>query len=206
MKVKVKIKVLLLALCCVSVLSAQKWALEGGYVNLSRAGSLVRTTYSDGGKIGLTANFDLKQNFSLLTGGLYTLAYAYELQKDFPKTQATYTTFGHFLDVPIHVQYAIPFSKTVKMFAYAGPTLNIGLAQSQNVRSTIVDVPSGTYDLFDNSLSRFNLQASVGGGIQWKKFQIKSGYDFGLLNINRLSNGNVYQSGWYASFVYELGK
>lgn len=214
MKAVLKISLVVFSLLVVISTSAQKFALEGGYVNLTRSGSLVRTTYLQGGKIGVTAKFELKNNFSFLTGGLYTLVYGYEIQKALPSTQAKFTSFGHFLDVPLHMQYALPLSKTVKLFGYAGPTLNIGLVQPQKVVSTRADVVAGDYDLFNKnalatgvqSLSRFNLQGNIGGGVQWKKLQIKSGYDVGLLNINRLSNGKICQKGWSVSFVYEFSK
>jgi hypothetical protein len=214
MKAVLKISLVVFSLLVVVAISAQKFALESGYVNLTRSGPMVRSTYLQGGKIGLTAKFDLKNNFSFLTGGLYTVVYGYEIQKAFPSTQANFTNFGHFFDVPLQVQYAIPLSKTMNIFGYAGPTLNIGLTQPQKVVSNRPDVLAGKYDLFHEntvatgvqSLSRLNLQGSIGGGIQWKRLQIKSGYDVGLLNINRLSNGNIYQKGWSVSLVYEFGK
>jgi hypothetical protein len=49
-----------------------------------------------------------------------------------------------------------------------------------------------------------NLQIGVGGGVQWKKYQVKAGYDWGLNNLNKTSSGNIYQKGLYISFAYDF--
>jgi len=47
----------------------------------------------------------------------------------------------------------------------------------------------------DALLSRLNFQLGIGAGVQWKKYQLKAGYDFGINNLNRLSTGNMHQDG-----------
>jgi len=43
-------------------------------------------------------------------------------------------------------------------------------------------------------LSRFDVTAGAGAGIQWKRFSFEAGYDFGLLN--RASGGSG-SSDWH---------
>ena len=189
-----------------------KLAIEAGYVNQIRYGSKVSPTYFYGAKIGATAKFDMKNNFSLLSGLLYSVVYS-DKKQGYPYSQfVKYKTLGHYVDVPLQVMYNLPLSKTFKMFAIAGPTINIGLSQKQDITSTqtyLSTVPfyvePRTIDFYKGSvLNRLNLQIGVGGGVQWKNYQLKSGYDFGISNLNKLDTGNQYQKGWYVTFSYEF--
>jgi len=56
----------------------------------------------------------------------------------------------------------------------------------------------------DNVLRRLNIQLGAGGGIQWRKYRLKSGYDFGLLDLYKSKTASLHQSGWFVSFGYEF--
>ena len=56
----------------------------------------------------------------------------------------------------------------------------------------------------DNVLRRLNLQLGAGGGIQWRKYSLKSGYDFGILDLYKSKTESLHQSGWFVSFGYEF--
>jgi len=189
-----------------------KIAIEAGYINPVRFGSGSSSTYFNGGRIGVTANYDLKNNFSLLTGVLYSVVYSNKQQGYPSSTFVTYKTLGHFLDIPLHATYNLPITNTLKVFAFAGPSLNVGLYQKQDITSTQTYSASNplyvapkTIDFYKESvLNRLNLQLGVGGGVQWKHLQLKSGYDFGINNLNKVDTGNLYQKGWYVTFSYEF--
>lgn len=212
MKTALKISLLVLIFSSAINLSAQKYAVEIGYTNPAKHGSNFSPTYFYGGRIGGTANFDLKNNLSLLTGALYSFVYSDKLIGYPNSGSVNKKTTGHFIDIPIHVLYSLPISKTLKVFGYAGPNINVGLSQNQITTSnlsaalnTFHAVEVGTKELYSSSiLNRLNLQIGLGGGIQWKKYQIKSGYDFGVTNLNRIDTGNLFQRGWYVSFSYEF--
>lgn len=184
--------------------------LEVGYNNPSRYGSSASTTYFNGIKIGLTTELDLKNNMSLLTGVLFNLVYSDKLQKESNSEYVNYLSYGHFINIPVHFLYNLPVSKDLKFFTFAGPTLNIGLQQKLSTFSTYhpinsaYDIPSAYTDLYKSNLNRLDLQIGLGGGVQWKKYQLKVGYDWGLLNINRLTTGNLYQKDWYVSLSINL--
>ncbi|MEI7502999.1 MAG: outer membrane beta-barrel protein [Paludibacter sp.] len=202
--------------------STLKFAIEAGYINPVRFGSGVSSTYFNGGRLGVTANYDLKNNFSLLTGVLYSVVYSNKNQ-GYPSSKfVTYKTLGHFLDIPIHATYNLPITNTLKVFAFAGPNINVGLYQKQDINfsdnligdehlaafnsfSTFTGITPKTIDFYKESvLNRLNLQIGVGGGVQWKHLQLKSGYDFGINNLHKVDTGNLYQKGWYVSFSYEF--
>jgi hypothetical protein len=205
MKTVLKISLFVLFFASAFTVNAQKYAIEGGYVNTVRYGSSVSSTYFNGGQLGVTANFDLKNNFSLLTGALYSFVYSDKMQRYTSQDSVSYKTMGHFLNIPLRIRYSLPINKNLKVFGYAGPNINIGLSQTQKIASTYSGITSGNYDLYkDALLSRLNFQLGAGGGVQWKKYQLKSGYDWGVNNLNKKNTGNVLQKGWYVSFAYEF--
>ena len=176
--------------------------LEVGYNNPARYGSSARTTYFNGVKVGLTTELQMKNNFSLLAGVLYNLVYSDELQID--PTKVNYLSYGHFLSVPIMATYNFPVTKDLKFIGFAGPTLSYGLSQVRSTISTVSTISTEYTDLYKNSvLNRLDLQVGVGAGVQFRKYQLKAGYDYGLLNVNKLS-GNLYQKGWYVSLSINL--
>lgn len=212
MKLSLKSGLLFVLLTAVITANAQTYRLEVGYNNPIRFGANVSPTKFDGIRIGGTAEFDLKNNFSLLTGALYNFVYSNKLQGYPNSDSVVYKTFGHYLDIPIRITYSLPITKNLKVFGFAGPNFNIGLFQNQETISTLSaalnqfhGIKPGKSDLYnDGIINRLNLQIGLGGGIQWKKYQLKSGYDFGINKLNRTGTGNVYQSGWYVSLAYEF--
>jgi hypothetical protein len=206
MKKAFKFTLLITLLLLSGFATAQKISIEAGFTNPARYGSGLSTTYLNGNQLGLTTVIPLKNNFSLLTGALYTIVYA-DKKQGYPNSDVVnYYTFGHFADVPLRAMYTLPVSKSLRFFAYAGPNLNIGLSQLQITNSTLSAIPSGSTNMYASDLNRLNLQLGLGGGVQWNKLTLKGGYDFGLLNLNKKSTTNIYQRGWHVSMAYELGE
>lgn len=200
-------------------LSAQTYRIEAGYLNQVRSGSGLSATYFDGAQVGVSADFALKNNFSYSVGGYYSFLYSFKEQLFPYDTYVRYTTYSHAIDIPVRLNYTLTIKK-VKLFAYAGPNFNIGLYQPQKTVSTLtteltqlvqefqhVTIPQDTThsELYnDNVLRRLNLQLGAGGGIQWRKFRLKSGYDVGLLDLYKSKTESLHQSGWFVSFGYEF--
>lgn len=198
-----------------SIINAQTFRIEAGYNNPQLLGNNVSSTFYNGIKLGGTAEFQLKNNFSLLTGALYNFVYSDKVQGYPSSATVNYSTTGHIIDIPVRLLYTYPITKNLKIFGFVGPKLNIGLAQTMKITSTqTYDSSSpyyvlpGTFNLYGDSgslqLNRMNVQLGLGGGIQWKNYQIKSGYDFGINNLNKLNSGNLYQNGWHISFAYQF--
>jgi hypothetical protein len=227
MKSASKICILISLLVVVCSAHAQIYRLEIGYNNPVRTGTGVSAnfangqhlavdvlnaqvgaesnTYFNGVHLGLTAEYDLKNRFSLLTGVLYNFVYSDKLETYPNSALVKYVSFGHSLDIPIRLTYTHPLSKSLKVFGFAGPNINIGLFQTINTTSSVDYIPSKFSDLYkDAVLNRLNFQLGAGAGVQWKKYQIKAGYDFGLNNLNRLSTGNMHQKGWYVTLGLTL--
>jgi len=206
----------------IGILSAQTYRLEVGFVSPKQSGAEFSTNYFNGGRLGVTAEFDLKHNFSLLTGALYSLVYSNKVQYYGATDSVKYKTFGHSIDIPLRLTYTLPLSKNLKVFGFAGPNLNVGIAQPRKTTTTlspslspslvqVIDefgnVPTnGTEDLYKSAMiSRINFQMGAGGGVQWKNYQLKGGYDFGINSINKVDTSKLFrQGGWYVSLVYQF--
>ena len=202
----------------IGILSAQTYRLEVGFVSPKQSGAELSTNYFNGGRLGVTAEFGLKHNFSLLTGALYSLVYSNKVQYYSSTDSVTYKTFGHSIDIPLRLTYTLPLSKNLKVFGFAGPNINVGIAQPRKttavLSSSLVQVidefgnvpTNGSEDLYKNAMiSRINFQMGAGGGVQWKNYQLKGGYDFGINSINKVDTSKLFrQGGWYVSLVYQF--
>jgi len=216
MKSALKFRILVVLLVTLCSLNAQTYRVQLGYNNPVRLGNNFSSTYFNGIQLGGTAEYDLKNQVSLLTGVLYNFVYSDKIQGYPNSTAVTYTTHGHFLDIPVRLIYTCPLNKNLKIFGFGGPNLNIGLFQNMKITSTqtypstspfyvqprSVNVYNGSDT--DYQLNRLNLQIGLGGGVQWKKYQLKAGYDFGINNLNRLDTGKLNQNGWYVTIGYNF--
>jgi Outer membrane protein beta-barrel domain len=200
-----KIAFLGLLLCGLNVVKAQQFAIETSYSNPVRFGTGVSSTFLHQNKVGVSVNYSFATNFSLLSGVYYSLAYG-EKWQGYPNDDYVSTnTFAQYADVPLKLMFSLPVSNTFKFFAFAGPSLNFGIYQKQFTLSTLGTQSSSISDVYaSNLLSRWNVQLGAGGGIQWKKFIVKGGYDFGLTNLDLTKTYVINQSGWYATLGYEL--
>lgn len=164
---------------------------------------------------GLNVEFPVKGGLGIETGLKYAYAFGNREQLYAHSDTAFFNYSGHFLDIPVRAVYTLPIFWGMKLFVYAGPNFNIGLAQTEKVSFTPAELDpaptnplnypvTGIYNLYTNDLLRFNIQLGAGGGLQWKNYRVKSGYDWGLNNINRTNNYPQKMKGWYASFEYEF--
>ena len=202
------------------------YRVEAGYVQhwqRSQANSFP-TLYLHGVRLGATFTFALPKHFDLQTGLLYTLVYGRNNQHwrsmDAPSTQTEYIrhrVLEHNLTVPVRVYYTIPLWKQLNLFFYTGPQLHIGLAENDYMETHLsdgtktwlqsLDVATEPYDRMSDQLIRANIQWGVGGGLEWDRYRLQSGYDFGLNNLVRHpQTANQYMSewGWFVSFSYRF--
>ena len=180
--------------------------------------------YLNGARLGATFTFKLPFHFNLQTGLLYTLLYGRHEQHwrslDVISTQTEYIhhrVLAHNLTVPVRVFYIIPVWKELNLFFYTGPQLHIGMAQNDYLERHLSEgaynwlkqqgLPTDPYDRLADELVRANIQWGVGGGLEWDRYRLQSGYDFGLNNlVKHKQTPNQYMSewGWYGSFSYQL--
>lgn len=203
-----------------------EYRLEIGYVqNEQRTrNNTYPHMYLHGGRIGATFTFLLPEHFSLETGLLYSLTTNKSEQHYGPDSLSadmeqyiSHSIMEHNLVIPIRAFYVIPLWKKLNLFFYAGPQLQIGLAQPSKVTPHLSDTNLQTYqkmgihvadhDRYSSDLVRANIQMGLGGGFEWDRFRLQLGYDFGLNNLVRnkiISSQYMSEWGWYASLCYRF--
>ena len=104
-------------------------------------------------------------------------------------------TTEHYVNVPLHLSFAMAFAPTFKLFVYGGPTANVGIASSTKVSGNVLGF--GGSDTINNygensNYSRFDIMAGGGIGAEvMNKFRVNVGYDFGLLDRDKTDNGTL---------------
>ena len=201
------------------------WRLEAGYVQWDERNLDTTSFYQHGLRLGATIDFNLPHNFSVQTGALATLTYGINDQhcRSMDMENVQVEALNHNivqlqLTIPARVYYKVTLWKELRLFFFAGPQLQIGLTnydiinnktsqevtewlQANNIRTT-------NYERYmEKELYRTNIQFGLGGGLEWDRYRLQSGYDFGLNNILRTSilpNQKAYEWGWMCTFAYKL--
>ena len=203
-----------------------EYRIEAGYAQHWQRSENI--TYADmylhGARLGATFTFLLPIHFSLEAGALYSILYGTQEQHwrslTAQSTQVEYINhriLAHHFTGPVRAFYTIPLWKELNLFFYTGPQLHIGLAQNDYMDKHLsaevekwlqkTGVQTEPYDRMHDELIRANIQWGVGGGLEWDKYRLQSGYDFGLNNMIRhpqLKNRYMAEWGWYVSFCYRL--
>ena len=104
-------------------------------------------------------------------------------------SKSTFTEVA--LNVPAHVKFGASLSGGARVFAYAGPTAQIGIisqTKTDTKTSGIISGESSSVDDYyagDRGFNRFNLYVGGGVGFGFNQFSLNVGYDYGLMNVLR---------------------
>ena len=191
---------------------------EAGFSNQFRNGKSASNLNIHGVRLASIVELTLPLDIKLQTGAIYTSSNSTKTQ-GFYQSYIYSQSFGHAINVPLHVGYELPLFGQFKAFGFAGPSLGIGLSEYRliyanmaenaidliNESDLLINYTSGKSELYkDGELRRLNLMLGAGGGIRWKNYYIKSGYDFGLNNLNPKDSRKIVQSGWYLMGGYQF--
>ncbi|MCD7901539.1 MAG: PorT family protein [Bacteroides sp.] len=184
-----KNSVKIIALACMLIMgisaSAQDSSLSFGLkagMNLSNmSGDFDDMDAKIGYNVGITVDYGFTENWYLLSGLELTAKGAkfdeggYELKFN-----------PLFLQLPLHAAYKFPVGDNLKIVVNAGPYLAYGIG------GKIKENDGGDkedWDFFgsedDGGCKRFDFGLGVGGGVEFGKFKVGIGYDFGLTDLGR---------------------
>ena len=201
------------------------WRFEVGYAQLNHRTQDTSAVYMHGVRIGATVDFILPHNFSLQTGALATFTYGQNNQHwaSISQENAQINILQHNilqlqLTIPVRAYYNIKLWKDLRMFFFAGPQLQVGLTNYDIINNqTAADVTAWLEQnniltinherYLTRELYRTNIQFGIGGGLEWDRYRLQAGYDFGLNNILRtpvLQNQKMHEWGWLCTFSYQL--
>jgi opacity protein-like surface antigen len=201
------------------------WRLEAGYVQYDEQTLDTTAFYQHGLRVGATIDFNLPYNFSVQTGALATFTYGVNSQHwrsmsdEFVQVEAlNHNILQLQLTIPARVYYKVTLWKELRLFFFAGPQLQIGLLNydiiDNQTSAEVTDwlhannIRTTNYERYmEKELYRTNIQFGLGGGLEWDRYRLQAGYDFGLNNIMRtpgIPNQKAHEWGWICTFAYKL--
>lgn len=102
------------------------------------------------------------------------------------------------LNVPVMANYTYALNRDAKVFAFAGPTFQLGLSSKAvtNSNAEVLGVSgssNSTKDYYaDGDYKKFNVYVGGGVGAEFAKIVITLGYDYGLMNLYGGTTDNTY--------------
>lgn len=149
-------------------------------------------TALNGFKVGVVYDATLVAGFGYTIGLNYTFGTKKTDWKSvgsntYPRSYKS--TMYHQLEIPVDWQYKFEIAKKTWFMLYTGPTLQCGLAFKESTYNQITSSGDITIDAKDRynmksvfALNRLNVTWGVGAGLQYERYFIRGGYDFGLIN------------------------
>lgn len=149
-------------------------------------------TAHNGFKVGVVYDATLVAGFGYTIGLNYTFGAKKTDWKSvgsntYPRSYKS--TMYHQLEIPVDWQYKFEIAKKTWFMLYTGPTLQCGLAFKESTYNQITSSGDITIDAKDRynmksvfALNRLNVTWGVGAGLQYERYFIRGGYDFGLIN------------------------
>lgn len=88
----------------------------------------------------------------------------------------------HYLDIPLNVKYGYDvLPSKLKIYAFAGPVFSLGLSSVMSISGDNSTVKTNLYE--ESDYGRFDVKLGLGAGVTVaEKFNVKLGYNIGLLN------------------------
>ena len=118
-----------------------------------------------------------------------------------------------YIDIPVMLSFGAKIIPGIKLYAFGGPSLSIGLSsvRKASLSISIPDLPVNVNDSFDNysdidGYGRMNLLLGGGAGVElFSHLRIQICYNLGALNRNTsepdtVLHGNQFSAG--AAFVF----
>ena len=169
------------------------------------SGSTTTTTPTalKGAYLNADYTFDLGQGLGLVAG-LKGSFLTYTHTTTILGVSGTTNLKELYLGVPVLCNYSYVLSNDLKLFAYAGPTFNIGLSSKSKFTQTVTDDVTITDNYADGSdYGKFNVLLGAGVGVDvMNTIRIKAGYDIGLLDRDGRDDYKVNDAGWYVGVAY----
>jgi hypothetical protein len=170
------------------------------------------TTYN-GFKVGLVYDATIVKGFGYTIGINYTFAQnhnKWEKKGDYEYPRKKTQSFYHQLEIPVDWQYKFTIAKDTWLILYTGPTLQFGLSFRDNIynqNASNETITKDSQNKYDN-LKVLNVTWGLGAGLQYQRYFVRGGYDFGIVNPYKeqmFAGHDIYTRGRFDQWQIKLG-
>jgi hypothetical protein len=176
----------------------------------------------NGLKLGVVYDATIVEGFGVTLGLNYTFgANATDWMKQIAAQTGLYPkvrSLGqyHQLEIPVEWQYKFEIARRTWLMLYTGPTLQCGLVLKDkwyirtDNKSDAFTHEEDFYseEMEDYMLKRLNVTWGIGAGLQYNRYFLRAGYDFGLFNpykAQSFTGKDIYTRGRIDQWQIKLG-
>ncbi len=178
---------------------------------------LIPTTFN-GFKVGVVYEETIVKGFGYTLGLNYTFGATTSPWKkigamDYPRSQTQ--EMYHQLEIPVDWQYKFEIADKTYLILYTGPTLQLGLSYKQSNHTQLIpngDITSVDVDRYTQesvfALDRLNVTWGVGAGLQYDRWFLRGGYDFGIINPykkDQFDGKDIHTRGRFDQWQIKIG-
>ena len=153
---------------------------------------------------GVNYNHILSGNIGLSFGGQVR----YNMKKTTNTLLSATETTTHtqiLVDVPVLLNFAIPFGSDARLAIFAGPVFSYALKGNTNFSENVLNTNTDYAWYGDRSnYKQFDLQGAAGVALEFQAFRLFGGYRLGLLDINKNEKTTSKTSGIFVGLGYIL--
>lgn len=210
---KMRFSLIAAMLVFVTVASAQvNLGVKGG-VNMSNfyGDELTDKNAKVGFHIGLAVDYEFAYNMAIQSGLFFTTKGA-KYETDIPVVgNIKAITNANYLQLPVHFAYKLDVTPGTRIVFHAGPYAAFGVGGKRKIDNQWTEALE---DLFgspdiktfdkDYGFKPFDAGLGLGVGAEFGRIILDLGWDMGLVNISRSSNGNIKTQNAYLSVGYKF--
>lgn len=138
-----------------------------------------------------------------ITDNLYGSAALLFSQKGNKKEEGSIeaTSNPGYLELPIHIGYRFKMGEKVSIFGETGPYFAYGICGKDKLEGTgVADYDVKFFD-YDNA-NKFDFGWGVKAGVEYAKFQISLGYEYGITKVFDIDDVKPHNSNFMVSVAY----
>ena len=137
-----------------------------------------------------------------ITDNLYGNAALLFSQKGNQKEEGAYkeTENPGYIELPIHIGYRFKMGDKVSIFGETGPYFAYGICGKDKLEGPGLDEDTKFFD-YDNA-NKFDFGWGVKAGVEYAKFQISLGYEYGITKVFDADDFKPHNSNFMVSVAY----
>ena len=137
-----------------------------------------------------------------ITDNLYGNAALLFSQKGNQKEEGAYkeTENPGYIELPIHIGYRFKMGDKVSIFGETGPYFAYGICGKLKVEDYGWEYDKKFFDI--DEVNKFDFGWGVKAGVEYAKFQISLGYEYGITKVFDISGVKPHNSNFMVSVAY----